>query len=42
MLENREPESGSAFACQTNVDSTLRYLGVELEEALSIAERIDN
>ena len=25
----------------TNVDSTVRYLGVELEDALSIAERID-
>ena len=25
----------------TKVDSTVRYLGVELEEALSIAERID-
>ena len=24
-----------------NVDSTVRYLGVELEDALSIAERID-
>ncbi len=25
----------------TKVDSTVRYLGVELEDALSIAERID-
>lgn len=25
----------------TTVDSTVRYLGVELEEALSIGERID-
>lgn len=25
----------------TKVDSTLRYLGVELEDRLSIAERID-
>lgn len=25
----------------TNVDSTVRYLGVELEDALSISERID-
>ena len=25
----------------TKIDSTLRYLGVELEDALSIAERID-
>ena len=25
----------------TKVDSTVRYLGVELEVALSIAERID-
>jgi len=26
----------------TKVDSTVRYLGVELEDALSIAERIDS
>ncbi len=26
---------------QTKLDSTLHYLGVELEDALSIAERID-
>ena len=25
----------------TKVDNTVRYLGVELEDALSIAERID-
>ena len=25
----------------TKIDSTVRYLGVELEDALSIAERID-
>jgi site-specific recombinase XerC len=25
----------------TKVDSTVRYLGVELEDALSISERID-
>ena len=25
----------------TKVDSTVRYLGVELEDALSIAERVD-
>jgi hypothetical protein len=25
----------------TKVDSTVRYLGVELEDALSLAERID-
>jgi hypothetical protein len=25
----------------TKVDSTVRYLGVELEDALSIAEKID-
>ena len=25
----------------TKVDSTVRYLGVELEDALSIAEQID-
>jgi len=27
---------------RTKVDSTVRYLGVELEDALSIAERIDS
>jgi site-specific recombinase XerC len=26
---------------QTKVDSTVRYLGVELDDALSIAEKID-
>ena len=25
----------------TKVDSTVRYLGVEMEDALSIAERVD-
>ena len=27
--------------CHTKIDSTDRYLGVELKDALSIAERID-
>jgi len=27
--------------CHTKVDSTVRYLGVELEDALSISEKID-
>lgn len=28
--------------CHTNVDSTVRHLGVELEDTLSVAEKIDN
>ncbi len=40
------PKTGNLRAVQlllghTKVDSTVRYLGVELEDALSIAERID-
>ena len=40
-------KSGNLRAVQlllghTKVDSTVRYLGVELEDALSISERIDN
>jgi hypothetical protein len=27
--------------CHTKVDSTVRYLGVELEDALSISEKVD-
>ena len=39
-------ETGNLRAVQlllghTKVDNTVRYLGVELEDALSIAERID-
>ena len=40
------PKTGNLHAVQlllghTKVDSTVRYLGVELEDALSIAERIE-
>jgi len=30
-----------AGIAHTKIDSTVRYLGVELEDALGIAERID-
>ncbi len=46
LARRGDPETGNLRAVQpllghTKVDNTVRYLGIELEEALSIAEQID-
>jgi hypothetical protein len=43
MIAIRAPDKCNSLQLlgHTKVDSTVRYLGVELEDALSIAERID-
>ena len=41
LLQNGQPLRRATFVGPQEVDSTKRYLGVDLEDALSIAERID-
>ena len=33
--------AGSTAFCHTKIESTVRYLGVEVDDALAIAEQVD-
>jgi hypothetical protein len=38
---NRKPQSGSTFVGHSKIESTVRYLGIEVDDAIEIAEKID-
>jgi hypothetical protein len=38
---NRQPACRSAAAGHTKIESTVRYLGIEIDDALAIAEQVD-
>jgi hypothetical protein len=42
LQENGQPESGvSLLLGHTKLEGTVRYLGIEVEDALSIAEQVE-
>ena len=41
LQEDRQPAGIQLLLGHTKMDSTVRYLGVELEDALAISEGID-
>ena len=41
LLLDKESESRATTPGQTKLESTVRYLGIEVEDALEIAERTD-
>ena len=38
---NRESSRGSAYACYSKIESTVRHMGIEVDDAIEIAEDID-
>jgi hypothetical protein len=36
-----EPERGAASARYTKLESTVRYLGIDVDDALSISEQVE-
>jgi hypothetical protein len=36
-----KPQGGSTFARTFQIENTLRYLGIEVDDAIEIAEKID-
>ena len=38
---NRQPPSGAALLGHRKIESTVRYLGIEVDDALAIAEQVD-
>jgi hypothetical protein len=40
-LFNKDPPSGRASTGNSKLDSTVRYLGIEIDDALEISEQID-
>ena len=38
---DRQPPSGTAATGHTKIESTVRYLGIEVDDALAIAEQVD-
>lgn len=41
LAANRQPEGRPAPAGHRKIESTVRYLGIEVDDALAIAEQVD-
>ena len=39
--EDRQPASGAAVARHIKLESTVRYLGIEVDDALAISEQVE-